>query len=181
MLEGKVRLARNGLKLGNWPVAEVRELLAAGFLLPTDDYWIPGQAGWLPLSELPADEKINRTARSSGVTKAAYALAVAAEAIRRGAMNAAAKVTSAAEQQRDQMAAATNRMLEDYLVPLRALVQNALAKTSHNVETALRDEAFMRKLFGAVYDCLPKPVTRFVTEDTFIQFCLKHRQRLLGG
>ena len=35
------------------------------------------------------------------------------------------------------------------------------------------------KVFGAAYDCLPKPVSRFVPEQQFIAFCMKHRAQLL--
>jgi hypothetical protein len=38
----------------------------------------------------------------------------------------------------------------------------------------------MRKTFGAVYDCLPKPVYRFVSEAAFIEFCMARRRKLLG-
>jgi hypothetical protein len=37
----------------------------------------------------------------------------------------------------------------------------------------------MRKLFGATYDCLPKPVYRFVSEQAFIEFCMERRRELL--
>jgi hypothetical protein len=47
-------------------------------------------------------------------------------------------------------------------------------------QAAMRDDEFMRKLFGATYDCLPKPVYRFVKEEAFIQFCMERRGKLLG-
>jgi hypothetical protein len=37
----------------------------------------------------------------------------------------------------------------------------------------------MRKLFGAAYDCLPRPVQRFVGEEKFVNFCMQRRQKLL--
>jgi len=46
-------------------------------------------------------------------------------------------------------------------------------------EAALEDEIFLRKLFGAFYDCLPKAVYRFVSEHAFIDYCLRHRRKLL--
>jgi hypothetical protein len=48
-----------------------------------------------------------------------------------------------------------------------------------STSTALRDEVFLRKLFGAVYDTLPKPIYRFVSEEAFLTFCFKHQRRLL--
>lgn len=44
----------------------------------------------------------------------------------------------------------------------------------------VQDDEFMRKTFGAVYDCLPKPVCRFIGEERFIAFCLEHRRRLVA-
>jgi hypothetical protein len=55
----------------------------------------------------------------------------------------------------------------------------ALARTSRTTQAALKDEEFLRKLFGAVYDCLPKPAKRFVSEPAFLEFCFKHQRKLL--
>jgi pimeloyl-ACP methyl ester carboxylesterase len=45
--------------------------------------------------------------------------------------------------------------------------------------SALQNDELMRKAFGALYDCLPRPVCRFIGEDAFMRFCLQHRERLL--
>ena len=173
----QIHITRGGLQLGSLPLDEVRELLATGFLLPTDDFCTAEHAEWLPLSALPALEK---TRTASVTKKVRSALTGAAGAVRRSAVSAATKVSAAAGHQKQQVATATNRMLADFLPALQSLVRTTLGKTSRTVETALRDEAFLRKLFGAVYDVLPKPVRRFVGEDGFVEFCLKHRQKLLG-
>jgi hypothetical protein len=64
---------------------------------------------------------------------------------------------------------------------IRKLVTQQMVKSSvTRVRTAVHDNEFMRKVFGATYDCLPKPVHRFVTETAFIEYCTKHRQKILG-
>jgi len=70
-------------------------------------------------------------------------------------------------------------MLEDFLPRLRGLVTPAFKRTMLSAEAALRDEVLLRKLFGAVYDVLPRPVRRFICEERFVEFCLQHKQRLL--
>ena len=177
MPQAQVHIARGELRLGTLALPEVRELLNTGFLQPTDSFWTQGQREWLPLSELPAPTP---GPAGSVVTKVTGAVVGAAEATRRGAVAAAAMVSSATERRKQEIATASNRMLEDFLPRLRALVANALAMTSHTVEAVLRDEVLLRKLFGAVYDVLPKAVRRFVAEEAFIGFCLKHRARLLN-
>lgn len=104
----------------------------------------------------------------------------AAESVRAGAVLATAKASSAASRKKSEMTVAANRMLEDYLPRLSGLVTGALKKTMRSAETALHDEVFLRKLFGAVYDVIPKPIRRFVNEEMFIGFCLQHKQKLLG-
>jgi hypothetical protein len=49
------------------------------------------------------------------------------------------------------------------------------------VQAAIRDEAVLRKVFGALYDCLPAPVRRFVPEGAFVNFCMDHRLRLFAN
>ena len=84
------------------------------------------------------------------------------------------------------------KVLGDALVPdekrdiqraIRELIGKgcSLILTTGGTGVALRDDELLRKVFGAVYDTLPKPVRRFVGEETFIEFCFKHRQRLLGS
>lgn len=116
----------------------------------------------------------------SAASKVRDALTGAAEAVRKTALSAAAKVSAAAEHRKEQMTVTTTRVLEDFIPALQSLVRSAMAKSSQTVEAALRDEVFLRKLFGAVHDVLPKPVCRFVSEAKFVEFCLRHRQKLLG-
>ena len=48
-----IHIARAGVEIGAWALDEVRVKLASGELVPTDNYWKPGMAGWLTLAVLP--------------------------------------------------------------------------------------------------------------------------------
>jgi hypothetical protein len=75
----------------------------------------------------------------------------------------------------------TSRLLDSFTPQIQKLVAHQLVKQSlTRVQAAMRDDGVMRELFGATYDCLPKPVYRFVKEETFIQFCMERRQKILG-
>ena len=95
------------------------------------------------------------------------------------AKSAVAAVSSTLGAQRDGLIAAKERVLEDYVPKLQGTVNRVLTESSRSVDSALQDDVFLRKLFGAVYDLLPRPVCRFVGEEDFIKFCFQHRQRLL--
>jgi hypothetical protein len=100
--------------------------------------------------------------------------------VRERASSAASKVSALARRNKAAVAAATDRMLEDYLPRLRELVTRNLSQSLRNAKVALQDEVVLRQMFGAVYDCLPRPLRRFVGEGHFVEFCLKHRRRLLN-
>lgn len=173
----KFHIARSELELGLFPQTEVEELLQAGFLLPTDLFWSAGQTARRPLSELviPAPgTPVSLTERTK------VRVISAAESVRASATHAMASMVSVANQGRSGMSAAADRVLLDYLPRLRGLVTTALQKTRKSAESALHDEVFLRKLFGAVHDVMPRPVRRFVSEETFVEFCLRNKQRLLG-
>lgn len=72
------------------------------------------------------------------------------------------------------------RVLVDYLPQLRLLVATQLKHAALNVDAVLKEEVAMKKVFGAVFDCLPKPVTRFVAEEQFVKFCMKHKGSLVS-
>ena len=173
----KLHILREGQELGSLPAAEARELVATGFLKPSDEFWIDDPGAVLTLEklfELPSSRRPPLLARvkSSVVTAGGVA--------RERAANVSRNVSALVKGQRIAAAASTTRALEDYMPSLRNLVSENLAKMVCSAESALKDEQFLRKLFGAVYDCLPKPVRRFVAEASFVEFCLKHRRRLLG-
>jgi hypothetical protein len=89
------------------------------------------------------------------------------------------KVSAMASRNKAAVAVAAEQMLEGYLPKLRELVGRNFEQSFHVAKSALRDETFLRRLFGAVYDCLPRPARRFVGEEFFVEFCLKHRRKLL--
>ena len=134
MNERKVHLARGESDLGVLPLKEVRELLASGFLRPDDEIWMAGQTGWLPLSLLPAV----KTPDGGIYHKLKEALTSAAAVAQKSASNVTSRVTSVAGKPTEQLTAATNRMLEDYLPHLGASAQTALAQTSRSADAALR-------------------------------------------
>ena len=79
------------------------------------------------------------------------------------------------------LTSSTNRILDAFVPQIQNIVAKQAVKGSiEKVQAAVHDDVFMTKFFGAVYDCIPKPVYRFVREQDFIQFCLLHRRRLLG-
>ena len=53
MTSEPIHIARAGVEIGAWALDEVRVKLASGELVPTDNYWKPGMAGWLTLAVLP--------------------------------------------------------------------------------------------------------------------------------
>ena len=53
-----IHIARAGVEIGAWALAEVRTKMASGELVPTDHYWKPGMAGWLRLSVLPGPKRL---------------------------------------------------------------------------------------------------------------------------
>lgn len=178
MPEPMVHIARDEVELGAFPLAEARELLDAGFFQPADDAWAHGMAGWEPLRET--------------ITKLTAAgedwrdkLVVGAEALSRVVGRRVGRlvgnVKAQAAQGRDAVAIGRQLALEHYLPQLQQrLAEHLRHKPVALAQAAVRDATLTRKLFGAFYECLPKPVCRFVAEDAFISFCMEHRERLLG-
>ena len=165
-------IARDGIELGALPEAEVRELLEAGFLRPSDHYRAEGSADCKPLSEL-----VTAGARAG---EAKPWLKRATQAISAGAEDASGKIKQFVATKRGQVNDATRRVLEDYLPQIRSLIsQQLIATPTTAVRAAVHDDELMRKIFGAAHDCLPKPVRRFVPELAFIEFCLQNRARLI--
>ncbi len=82
---------------------------------------------------------------------------------------------------KDHLTDSARGTLDSYTPQIRKLVENQLVQRSvTHAQDALHNDDFMRKVFGATCDCLPKPIHRFVAEQAFIEFCLEQRQRLLG-
>jgi hypothetical protein len=164
------------VELGVLSATDADELFTAGFLRADDEFWTDQDPMRRPLSERasPAPQK-----DTSWLVRAADSVVAAGGVVRQQASHVANKLSAVVVRNKTSVAAATNRVLEDYLPALRLQVARKLNESVQTTGAALRDEGFLRKLFGAVYDCLPKPVRRFVQEGPFIEFCLKHRRKLL--
>lgn len=179
MPDSLLHLARDGKELGAFTLEEVRELAETGFLQPTDEVWFRGLNGWRPLEEVLGeamsphgdwrDKLIAGTTALSGVVGR-----------RLGQMVGGVKARAA--QGQDALAQARTVALEQFLPQFQKRAAEYLRdKPATLARNALASEELARKVFAALYDCLPRPVCRFVSETDFIAFCLEHRQRLLGG
>jgi hypothetical protein len=172
-MRGLLFIAREGVELGSLSGAEARALLQAGFFKPTDVFWREGMKDWRPLADL---EAVRPKPAESTWNVRERVRAVAGDAAR-----LARKLKEVAQSGSGSLTKTRERVLEDFLPQLRFLVATRLNQAALNVDAALKDEEVMKKVFGAVFDCLPKPVTRFVAEDQFVKFCMKHRESLVGS
>ena len=163
-----IHLVRGELELGVLPEREVRDLLSVGFLLTSDTFWTRGMSEWQALADF--ERGLSTADASPGwLTKAA-----------RTAGRAAGKLKSTTLP-KVRVVPVAERVLADFLGPLKELVARSLSEdVIRAAKERLQDDEFMRKTFGAVYDCLPKPVYRFVKEQDFIAFCLERRKQLLN-
>jgi hypothetical protein len=171
-----VCISRQGLEFGEASVGDVVELLRAGFLLPTDEFWTAANPERRPLSEL---ESAPSGVSHGWLQRAKTSVVTATGAVVKGAGHIRSKVSTTIREGPTQIGAIATKVLEDYVPTLRERIAAQMKATVQTTQAALRDEVFLRKLFGAVYDCLPKPVYRFVSEHAFIEYCLKHRRKLL--
>jgi hypothetical protein len=168
-------IARQGLELGELPVRDATELLRVEFLVPTDEFWTDASPERRLLSELDSAPSIS----PGWLKRAKTSVAIATGAVVQGAGRVTSKVSATIRGGPTLIGAVATKVLEDYAPTLRERVAAQMKATVQTTQAALRDEAFLRKLFGAVYDCLPKPVYRFVSERAFIEYCLKHRRKLI--
>jgi hypothetical protein len=167
-------ISRQGLELGTLPVRDAIELLRAGFLLPADEFAPAATSERHLLSEL-----IPSGASPGWLQRAKASVVTSSTAVVQGAGRITSKVSEKIRGGPTLVSAVATKVLEDYAPTLRDRVAAQMKSTVQTTQAALRDEVFLRKLFGAVYDCLPKPVYRFVSERAFIDYCLKHRRKLL--
>jgi hypothetical protein len=172
MADDRIQIARGLLELGALSRAEADELLRAGFLLPTDTYRCDASQPWQPLGHLL--QIVPATVGPLSRVKEA------ATSVGSGVSRIAAKLVSATSRGSTVVGSAASRLLEDYLPRIRESVNVTLASSTGAIDAKLQDETFQRKLFGAAYDTLPRPVQRFVNEESFVEFCFKHRSKLLG-
>ena len=167
----KIHVVRGAIEIGQLTVADARELLHGGFLRRSDVFWTDEDSVRRPLSDLPTPVASVFTAlgRTAGVT---------ARSVRRGVAATVQGVSRVAGRGRQELAIGTVLLLEDSIPMLRKLVGSSLATARRATGAVLEDEEFLQKVFGAVYDVLPRPVRRFVTEKEFVEYCLHHRSRL---
>lgn len=172
-----LHIARQETELGVLTEAETVELLQAGFLQPTDLYWTPGMSDWESLSEFKAEPE-RPLGHSALMKRATERLKSASEV----AVSQAAKLTGRLKSlSGDRLKDSAHQMLHAFTPQLRKLVASQLVEHPvAQVRSAIQDDAFMRKVFAATYDCLPKPFYRFVTEEAFVQFCIERRKELLS-
>jgi hypothetical protein len=171
-----ISISRQGLDLGELSVWDATELLRVEFLLPTDEFWTDASPERHLLSEL---DHAPAAASHRWLQRAKTSVVTTTSAVVQGAGQITSKVTATIRGGPALIGTVATKVLEDYAPTLRERVAAQMKATVQTTQTALRDEAFLRKLFGAVYDCLPKPVYRFVSEPAFIEYCLKHRRKLL--
>lgn len=171
-----LEIARGDWNLGVIPEDEVRELLVVGFLQPTDLFRAHESHAWAPLSELD----ISKPSPAEDGSLVSRLMPVAKSLI--GATAEAARaIKDVAARRKDQMGDATGAALESFLPQIRGIVVRVSETPPFRViKSGVQNDEFMRKLFGAAYDLLPRPVQRFVSEERFIAFCMKHRQKIVG-
>ncbi|MEW6157199.1 MAG: hypothetical protein AB1813_07175 [Verrucomicrobiota bacterium] len=176
--ENWVSIARNGQEFCQVTEQEILELLAAGFLLPTDTMRASPDAAWEALGDGKLKPQEHAPATASTWLKVpeipsrliAGAIESASSTLRQGLK----KVSAASS---DRLALASQQFLETQLPQIRRAIWRKVQPTQ--VGAFLADNVLMQKTFGAVYDCLPKPVYRFISEEAFIAFCMQHKKRLL--
>lgn len=180
MSERWIHLARNGEPLGRVPIEELAELVDSGFLHPEDDYWETGMTDWRPIQMLP-ELRVQPDGTSVWKREAKNAMAEAAGLLARGTAKLAQGARSLAAQGSSRSHEATARLLTDYTPTVKDLARKLVeTKPFLMANAALENDELMEKAFGAIYDQLPKAVSRFVAEDEFITFCLQKRRELIG-
>jgi len=172
-----LHIARVENELGVLTDREALEMLDAGFLSP-DDLYRDGKSDWKPLAELTCEQE----AKSASTLKLAQQkIAATGSAAFSQAVQFTQKLKSAAVRGGAHLTDSSRGMLDSYTPQIRKLVENQLVQHSiTRAQNVLHNDDFMRKVFGATFDCLPKPIHRFISEQAFIEFCLERRQRLLG-
>lgn len=177
-----IEISRDSVVLGTLPETEARELLAAGFLKPTDQFRAETGTGTelQPLSGLvspPAVEERN----TSWLAKAKDSLVSASSSVADTAGELASQAWRLTRATQSKAVEIPDRLLSGFLPQIQGILDGLLeTKPFQAIRNGVRDDDLMQKVFGATYDCLPKPVCRFVSETQFIAFCMKHRSQLLG-
>jgi hypothetical protein len=178
MPDRQLRITRDTVELGTLPEPEARELLELGLLKPGDLFTYEGMADPKPLLELGATSppKSRRSWLSAARDSVTGAAAVAASS----AGNVAGKLKSLVTKPSAALSGATTRLLDGYTGQIKSILTGLRdSRPMQSVRSGVRDDETMQKVFGAAYDCLPRPVCRFVSEERFMAYCMQHRSRLL--
>ncbi len=175
-----IEISREGMVLGILPETEARELLAAAFLKPTDQFRAEAGAEPRSLAELaspPASPERN----TSWLAKAKDSIVSAGSSVVDTASELASQAWRLTQATQSKAVEIPDRLLSGFLPQIQRIISGLLeTKPFQAVREGVRDDDLMQKVFGAAYDCLPKPICRFVSETQFIAFCMKHRSQLLG-
>ncbi|NOS72845.1 MAG: hypothetical protein HOP33_23325 [Verrucomicrobia bacterium] len=172
-------ISRGDTELGRLSEDDVLELLRIGFLIPTDTWIREGMTASLTLSDLKPDS-LNEPLPTSVANKMKNRIVAARNSLTGTASQTAKRLKQFTGQSHDRVAAATSQLLISFAPQIKTLVAEQLIRYPvQTIQSALRDDTFMEKLFGATYDCLPKPVCRFISEQAFVQFCVEHKHKLL--
>lgn len=177
----QLHIARQGLELGCLSEDDARALLKAGFLRPDDLYRTEGMAEWRPLGKLGVAVPTVAGKGAEALRVARQKLTSAATSMGDGAACLSRKLRSITGAGRQQLTESTRRALEDFTPQIRKIIaERIIVATLEAGKKAVHNEAFMRLVFSAAHDCLPRPVRRFVPESVFVQFCMERRAALVG-
>jgi hypothetical protein len=178
MPEPLIHVARGEAEFGAYSLAEAREMMEAGFFLRTDEAWVAGMSEWRPLGETIARLTAEGADWRDKVVAGAEGLS---RVLGRSVGQFVAGVKTHAGPSQESFSHAKRKALEQYVPQFKQLLGEQFRdKPAAIARAALRDDTVMRNVFGAVYDCLPNALRRFVPQAVFIEFCLEHRQRLVG-
>jgi hypothetical protein len=178
MPDRQLRITRDAVELGTLPEAEARELLQLGLLKPGDQFSCEGMPVPRPLAEL--DRAPAAAEKRSWLSAARDSMTGAAGVAVSSAGNAAGKLKSFVTAPSASLSGATGRLLDGYNAQIKSILAGlGDSRPLRAIRSGVRDDETMRKVFGAAYDCLPRPVCRFVAEERFIAYCMQHRSRLL--
>lgn len=72
--------------------------------------------------------------------------------------------------------------IDDKVESCWAVVRETFIETAGGaIQSAVENDATMERIFKTVYFALPADMRRWVSEEQFISFCLKNRDRLIGA
>ena len=179
MIPQSLHIARNGERIGKVAVDEIANLVKAGLLNPTDDYWETGMTDWKPLS-YRAELRALGDSPDAWRREARGAMADAAGILARGTAKLAETARTLASRGNEVPPSAARKLLADYLPRIKELAAAQLeTKPFLSAPAALVNDELMERTFSAVFDQLPAAVERFIPEELFLDFCLERRQELL--